>query len=150
MLDKDLAELYGVETKAMKRSVRRNKERFPSDFMFELEKTEFDNLRCKIGTSRWGGVRYFPMAFTEQGVAMLSSVLNSQQAIEVNIQIIRIFSRFREILLTHKDILIRLEKLEYQSTENNKDIQLIFKALKELLIKKEQPRKKIGYKLNKQ
>ena len=150
MLDNDLAELYGVETKSLKRSVRRNKERFPSDFMFELEKIELDNLRCKIGTSSWGGVRYAPMAFTEQGVAMLSSVLNSQQAIEVNIQIIRIFSRFREILLAHKDILIRLEKLEYQSTENNKEIQLIFRALKELLVNKEQPRKKIGYKINKQ
>ncbi|MEO6733312.1 MAG: ORF6N domain-containing protein [Ferruginibacter sp.] len=92
MLDFDLAELYVVETKQLKRQVKRNQERFPKDFMFELTKKEFENLRSQSGTSSWGGTRYMPMAFTEQGVAMLSSVLNSPTAIEVNIQIIRVFS----------------------------------------------------------
>jgi hypothetical protein len=113
MLDEDLAELYEVETKQLKRQVRRNIDRFPEeDFMFELTKDEFENLRSQNGTSSWGGARYMPMAFTEQGVAMLSSVLNSERAIKVNIQIIRIFTRMREMLLTHKDILLKLEQLE--------------------------------------
>jgi phage regulator Rha-like protein len=113
MLDEDLAELYEVETKQLKRQVRRNIDRFPEeDFMFELTKDELENLRSQIGTSSWGGSRYIPMAFTEQGVAMLSSVLNSARAIKVNIQIIRIFTRMREMLLTHKDILLKLEQLE--------------------------------------
>src|SRR5579872_1175806 len=99
MLDEDLADLYDVETKQLKRQVRRNMDRFPDDFMFELTKEEFENLRSQIGTSSWGGVRYMPMAFTEQGVAMLSSVLNSARAIKVNIQIIRVFTRMREMLL---------------------------------------------------
>jgi hypothetical protein len=87
MLDRDLADLYGVETAQLKRAVRRNRERFTNDFMFELSKTELDDLRCQIGTSRWGGTRYSPFAFSEQGVAMLSSVLHSDRAIQVNIQI---------------------------------------------------------------
>jgi hypothetical protein len=106
MLDKDLAELYNVETKQLKRAVR-NADRFPDDFMFELSIEEFDNLRSQIDTSSWGGTRYAPMAFTEQGVAMLSSVLNSDRAIKVNIQIIRIFTRMRQMLLTHKDLLLK-------------------------------------------
>ena len=110
MLDEDLAELYDVETKQLKRQVRRNMDRFPEDFMFELTREEFENLRCQIGSSSWGGARYIPMAFTEQGVAMLSSVLNSSRAIKVNIQIIRIFTRMRELLLTNKDILLRSEE----------------------------------------
>ena len=105
MLDMDLAELYQVETKQLKRQVRRNIDRFPKDFMFELTKEEFTILRSQFGTSSWGGVRYAPMAFTEQGVAMLSSVLNSKTAIRVNIQIIRIFTKMRELILSHKDIL---------------------------------------------
>ncbi|MFV8356375.1 ORF6N domain-containing protein [Flavobacterium sp. XS1P32] len=98
MLDKDLSELYAVENKQLKRQVRRNIERFPDDFMFELNQLEFDNLRSQIGTSSWGGTRYMPMAFTEQGVAMLSSVLNSTTAIKVNIQIIRVFTKIRAML----------------------------------------------------
>ena len=97
MIDRDLAELYGVETKVLKQQVKRNVERFPGDFMFELTKGEFDNLRSQFVTSSWGGARYLPMVFTEQGVAMLSSVLRSQQAIRVNIQIMRIFTKIREI-----------------------------------------------------
>ncbi len=112
MLDFDLAKLYQVETKQLKRSVNRNTDRFPGDFIFRLNKEEFDILRCRIGTSSWGGTRYMPMAFTEQGVAMLSSVLNSPTAINVNIQIIRVFTKMRAFLLTHKDILLQLEKIE--------------------------------------
>ena len=108
MLDFDLSEMYSVETKQLKRQVKRNIERFPEDFMFELTRQEFENLRSQIGTSSWGGTRYMPMSFTEQGVAMLSSVLNSHTAIEVNIQIIRVFSKMRELLLTNKDILLKL------------------------------------------
>lgn len=112
MLDKDLAELYNIETKQLKRSVRRNADRFPDDFMFELSKEEFDNLRSQIDTSSWGGTRYAPMAFTEQGVAMLSSVLNSDIAIKVNIQIVGIFTRMRQMLLTNKDLLLKMYELE--------------------------------------
>lgn len=104
MLDKDLVELYGVETKQLKRQVRRNLKRFPKDFMFELTQKEFTFLRSHFGTSSWGGIRYAPMAYTELGVAMLSSVLNSDRAININIQIMRIFSKMRELLLTHKDV----------------------------------------------
>ena len=111
MLDQDLALLYGVETKHLKRQVRRNSKRFPEDFMFELANQEIENLRSQIGTSTWGGSRYLPMAFTEQGVTMLSSVLGSDRAIEVNIHI---FTRLRNMLLTHKDILLKLEQLEQQ------------------------------------
>ena len=148
MLDSDLAELYGVETKQLKRQVRRNLIRFPKDFMFELSIQEIENLRSQIGTTSWGGSRYIPMVFTEQGVAMLSSVLNSDSAIEMNIHIIRIFTRLREMLLTHKDILLKLELLEKQVTKNNKEIQYIFEALKQLLTIPNEPRKKIGFRKN--
>lgn len=145
MLDSDLAELYGVETKQLKRQVRRNLIRFPKDFMFELSIQEIENLRSQIGTTSWGGSRYIPMVFTEQGVAMLSSVLNSDSAIEMNIHIIRIFTRLREMLLTHKDILLKLELLEKQVTKNNKEIQYIFEALKQLLKEPVKHRKRIGF-----
>ena len=155
MIDRDLAEMYGVETKVLKQSVKRNISRFPHDFMFELSVKEFEILRSQFVTSRladensgWGGNRYLPMAFTEQGVAMLSSILNSDRAIQVNIQIIRIFTRMRELLLTHKDILLKLEQLEQQTLHNTEDIQLIFEYLKKLLTPvPETPRKHIGYKL---
>src|SRR4051794_15428006 len=146
MLDEDLAELYQVETKRLRESVRRNNDRFPGDFMFELTKDEFGSLRSQFATSKRGGTRYLPMAFTEQGVAMLSSVLNSSTAIKVNIQIIRIFTRMREMLLNHKDILLKLEKLEKEVTENKKDITLIFQALKKLLTTPQERRRKIGFK----
>ncbi len=148
MLDRDLAEMYGVETKQLKRQVKRNMDRFPKDFMFELTEKEFENLRSQIGTSRWGGTRYMPMAFTEQGVAMLSSVLNSKTAIEVNIRIIRVFTKLREYALTHKDILIQLSKLEKEVKGNSKDIENIFIVLKELIEKHstQTPRNKIGFK----
>ena len=145
MLDFDLAELYAVETKQLKRQVKRNPERFPKDFMFELTKKEFENLRSQIGTSSWGGTRYMPMAFTEQGVAMLSSVLNSSTAIEVNIQIIRVFTKMKELLLTNKDILLKLEQLEKKATVHDADIQMIFEALKQLVNPPQQPRRRIGF-----
>ncbi|MES2774277.1 MAG: ORF6N domain-containing protein [Bacteroidota bacterium] len=147
MLDEDLAELYGVENKQLKRQVRRNIDRFPDDFMFELTTEELENLRSQFGTSSWGGSRYLPMAFTEQGVSMLSGVLNSQVAIQVHIQIIRIFNKLREMLLTNKDILLKLELLEKDVKDNKKDIAIIFDALKKLLNPPPQPpRKRIGFK----
>ncbi|WP_333819271.1 ORF6N domain-containing protein [Ohtaekwangia sp.] len=145
MLDTDLAGLYGVETKQLKRAVKRNAERFPKDFMFELNSKEIANLRCQIGTSSWGGARYIPMAFTEQGIAMLSSVLNSERAILMNIHIIRVFTRMREMLLTHKDILLQLKQLERKVTNQDGDIKLIFEYLKELLNPKTGPMRKIGF-----
>ncbi len=132
MLDRDLAELYDVETKYLKRAVRRNINRFPNDFMFELSKQELADLRCQFGTSSWGGARYSPLAFTEQGVAMLSSVLNSERAITVNIQIIRIFTRMRQLLSTHKEILQKLEQLEKNDLEHDEKLVLIFQYLKQL------------------
>lgn len=148
MLDQDIAEMYGVETKQLKRQVKRNIERFPKDFMFELTMKEFENLRCQIGSSSWGGTRYKPMAFTEQGVAMLSSILNSKTAIEVNIRIIRVFTKMREFALTHKEILLQLSRLEKEVKSNSKDIDNIFTVLKELIEKnsKPLPRSKIGFK----
>jgi len=121
LLDRELAELYGVETKQLKRAVRRNINRFPSDFMFVLSKGEFDNLRSHFGTSSWGGTRYRPMAFTEQGVSMLSSVLNSSRAIEVNITIVRAFVKLRRTLATHKDLARKLSELETNLKDHDED-----------------------------
>jgi hypothetical protein len=113
MLDHDLASLYQVDTKRLKEAVRRNIDRFPEDFMFELTKEEFESLRTQFASSKKrGGSRYLPMGFTEQGIAMLSGVLNSEIAIKVNIRIIRIFIKMRESLLLHKDILLQIEKIE--------------------------------------
>jgi len=148
MLDHDLSELYSVETKQLKRQVKRNIERFPKDFMFELSRKELDSLRSQFGTLKRGAhSKYLPLAFTEQGVAMLSSVLNSKQAIEVNIRIIRIFTKMREVLLTHKDILLKLGQLEKKVSKHDGDIRLVFEALKQLLNPAQPPRKRIGFKL---
>lgn len=132
MLDEDLAELYGVTTGNLNKSVKRNIARFPEDFMFQLTKEEFDNLLFQIGTSSWGGRRKLPYAFTEQGVAMLSGVLNSNRAIKVNIQIMRVFTRMRKMLETHKEILKKLEHLERKDIEQDEKIMLIFEYLKQL------------------
>ena len=153
MLDFDLAALYGTETKQLKRQVKRNRNRFPEDFMFELTEEEYETLRCQIGTLKRGEhSKYLAYAFTEQGVAMLSSVLSSETAVDVNIQIIRVFTRMRETLINHKDILLKLDQLERkifkQDEHLNKhegEIQLIFKTLKELLNQEELPRKRVGY-----
>ena len=117
MLDRDLAELYGVQTKALKQAVRRNISRFPADFMFELMKEEFQNLRSQIVTSSWGGSRYIPMVFTEQGVAMLSSILKSERAIQVNIQIMRAFTQLRKMIATHKDLKRKIKAMEKKYDE---------------------------------
>ncbi len=148
MLDFDLAELYGVPTKALKQAVRRNQERFPSDFLFELSQKEFANLRSQIVTSsspQWGGSRYRPMAFTEQGVAMLSSVLRSKRAIQVNIAIMRVFAQLREILTTHKELAHKLADLEQHIQAHDEQIQAIFEALRQLMSSPETSRKKIGF-----
>jgi hypothetical protein len=132
MLDNDLAELYGVPTKALKQAVKRNLKRFPDDFMFILSREEINNLRSQIVTSSWGGSRYLPMAFTEQGVAMLSSILNSDRAIQVNIQIIRIFVKIRTLIQTSQEIIEKLRILENKQGEHDQSISIIFAYLKEL------------------
>ncbi len=147
MLDRDLAELYGVETRQLKRAVKRNIKRFPKDFMFEFTKEELENLRCQFGTLKRGEhSKYLPFAFTEQGVAMLSSILNSDRAIMVNIQIIRIFTKMREIILTHKDVLLKVEQIEKKVISHDKKIELVFQYLKKFITYQEKPRKKIGFK----
>ena len=149
MLDQDLALLYGVETKVLNQSVKRNVNRFPPDFMFELTKDEFITLRSQFVTSNKGGRTYLPKAFTEQGVAMLSSVLNSETAISVNIQIIRIFSKLRQMNLNQKDILLKLEEMEGKVGKHEEEIQAIFSALKQLLNTTPESRDLIGFKVSK-
>ncbi len=148
ILDHDLAELYGVQTKALKQAVRRNFDRFPSDFMFELTDLEFKNLRSQIVTSsldQWGGQRYKPMVFTEQGVAMLSSVLRSDRAVQVNIAIMRVFVRLREIMATHKELASKLSELETRIRDHDEKIVAIFEAIRRLLPAAERTRRKIGF-----
>ena len=144
MLDRDLALLYEVQTKALKQAVRRNSKRFPDDFMFELTTQEFENWRSQFVTSNKEkmGLRYKPMAFTEQGVAMLSSVLNSERAILVNIQIIRTFTKLREMLATHKDLQKKVVAME---GKYDKQFKIVFDAIKQLLKLPEKPKKRIGY-----
>ena len=146
MLDEDLAKLYGVKTKRLIEQVIRNKKRFPSDFMYQLDMQEVANLRSQIATSSWGGRRYLPYVFTEHGVAMLSSVLNSERAIQVNILIMRAFTKLRDILLTHKELAVKIETLEKKYDEHDQTIKAIFEAIKQLLepsqVKK---RKTIGF-----
>ena len=152
MLDFDLSELYGVETKQLKRQVRRNIERFPEDFMFELTRKEYQSLRSQIGALKRGEhTKYLPYVFTEQGVAMLSSVLNSKTAIKVNIQIMRIFTRIRQMLMDNTELRLVIEEIKRKTENNSKNIEVVFKYLDELLEKKNapQPRKSIGFKMNK-
>jgi len=146
MLDRNLAELYGVETRTLKQAVRRNIKRFPLDFMFELNKKELENWRSQFVISNRDrmGLRYKPMAFTEQGVAMLSSVLNSDRAIDVNIEIMRAFVRLREMLGTHKDLARKLTALEDKYDERFK---IVFEAIQQLMTPPESPRKEIGFKV---
>ena len=149
MVDRDLAELYGVETKYLKRQVKRNTDRFPEDFMFELTKEEFANWRSQFVTSNSSnkmGLRYAPYVFTEQGVAMLSSVLNSSRAIAVNIRIIRVFTKTREMLTDNLNIKLEIEEIKKNLSNQNKNIELVFQYLDELIEKKEKPITKIGYK----
>ncbi len=150
MLDRDLAKLYGIETKRLKEQVKRNLSRFPEDFMFELSKDEFANWRSQFVTSNSDkmGLRYAPMAFTEHGVLMLSSVLNSDKAIQTNIQIMRIFSKIRQMLLDTTDLKIDILQIQKKLENHDKNIELVFSYLDELTEKKEsqKPRNKIGYK----
>jgi len=149
MLDKDLAELYGVETKVLKQSVKRNLKRFPADFMFELSKPEFEILRSQIVTSRWGGERYLPMAFTEQDVAVLSSILKSDKAISVNIQIMRFFTKIRQSLTDNTELRLAIEEIRQKTNNNTQNIEIVFSYFDDLLKQKEKvkPRKQIGYKV---
>jgi hypothetical protein len=152
MLDRDLAKLYGLETKVLKQQVKRNIERFPDDFMFELSKDEFANWRSQFVTSNSDrmGLRYTPMVFTEHGVLMLSSVLNSKQAISVNIQIMRIFTRVRQMLTDTLSLKIEIEDIKKKLQNQDKNIEIVFSYLDELIAKQENPspRKKIGFKPN--
>jgi hypothetical protein len=149
MIDRDLAEMYGVPTKALKQAVKRNMDRFPEDFMFELSTEEWESLRSQIVTSkteRRGGIQYLPFAFTEHGVLMLSSVLSSDRAVQVNIQIMRVYSKLKEILLDHKEILLKLEKLERKVGTQDGDIKLIFQVIKNLVNEPKAPKNRIGFK----
>ncbi|HET6991437.1 MAG TPA: ORF6N domain-containing protein [Bacteroidia bacterium] len=175
MLDRDLAEMYGVVTGNLNKAVKRNLRRFPDDFMFRLTVEEFENLKSQFVTSSsgqkdpnlifqsgisslkgkvaWGGTRILPYVFTEQGIAMLSSVLNSDTAIDVNIQIIRVFTRIREVLLSQKEMVLKIEKLEKKVLEQNskvgqhdEEIRRIFLVLKQFIKTNSEPMKKVGYK----
>jgi len=152
MFDRDLAELYGVETKALNRAVKRNIDRFPDDFMFQLNEKEAEILRYQFGTLEMGRYsKYLSYVFTEQGVAMLSSVLNSKRAIQVNIQIIRIFISLREMLLTHKELREKIEKLENRIDaklgRHDKQIKIILETIKLLLKEDAKPKEMIGFKV---
>lgn len=144
MLDKDLATLYGVRTGNFNKSVQRNKNRFPDDFMFQLNKEETDVLRFQFGISKEGrgGRRYLPYVFTEQGVAMLSSVLNSERAIEVNIQIMRVFVRIKEMIMSHKDLVRKMEALENKYDGQFKEV---FEAIRRLMTEEQKPKTPIGF-----
>ena len=152
ILDKDLASLYEVETRYMNKAVNRNLKRFPEDFMFQLTQEEFKNLMFQIGTSSWGGTRKLPYAFSEQGVAMLSGILNSDRAIAVNIQIMRIFVRFRQMFLDNMELRLEIEKIKTKLDNQGKNMEVVFRYLDELSQKMDKhqqpqlPRKRIGYK----
>ncbi len=142
MIDKDLAELYKVETGALNRQVKRNSDRFPPEFMFQLTKHEFNNLKCHFGISSWGGTRKLPCAFTEHGVLMLSSVLNSKRAIQVNIQIMKAFIELRELLITQETFKKRIDNMEQKY---DKQFRVVFQAIKQLLKSPKKKTRKIGF-----
>jgi len=146
MLDFHLAEMYGVETRSLKRAVRRNILRFPEDFCFELTAEEWQILKCQFGTSSWGGIRHLPFAFTEQGVAMLSGVLHSERAIKVNVQIMRAFVKLRQLLSTHKELAVRFRQLERKIEQHDEEIQTIFEAIRRLMSPPpEPPKRRMGF-----
>ena len=142
MLDRDLSTLYGVTTGNLNKAIRRNLDRFPDDFMFQLTDQEFKNLIFQFGTSSWGGTRKLPYAFSENGVAMLSTVLNSRRAIQVNIQIMRTFTRLREILSSHEELKQELVKME---RKYDAQFKVVFDAIRALMTPSEKPKKKIGF-----
>jgi hypothetical protein len=143
ILDKDIAALYDVETKVLVQAMKRNLDRFPAGFMFQLTEEEVENLRSQFVTSSWGGRRYRPYAFTEQGVAMLSSVLRSERAVKVNIEIMRVFVRLRQVMSTHADLVRRLDEMEQRYDGQFK---AVFDALRQLMTPAERPRRRIGFK----
>ena len=146
ILDDDLSQLYGVETKALKRAVRRNRKRFPEDFMFVLTNQEYYSLRCQLGTMKRGQhSKYLPYAFSEQGVAMLSSVLHSHRAVGVNIAIMRAFVRLREIVGAHKDLMNKLEILERKFESHDVQIHGIFEAINQLMEPEQKQRRRVGF-----
>lgn len=149
MLDKDLAEMYGVEVKVLNQAVKRNASRFPNDFMFQLTEEEARLSRSQLVTlnKRGSNIKYLPFAFTEQGVAMLSSVLRSETAIQVNIQIIRVYTKMKQLLFDNKELWQKIERIEHSLIKKDKEIQTIFKVLKQLLIQNEKPAKRnpIGF-----
>jgi len=148
MLSADLAKLYGVEVRVLVQAVKRNIERFPEDFMFQLSQEEYENLKSQIVTSSWGGARRArPYAFTEQGVAMLSSVLRSERAIQVNIAIMRAFVRLRQIFSTHKELAYKLAELERKIEKHDEEIKAIFEAIRRLMMAPKKPKRKIGFKV---
>lgn len=142
MLDKDLAELYQVRTMDLNKAVKRNADRFPHDFAFRLSRSDFNDLIFHSGISSWGGTRIPPMAFTEQGVAMLSSILRSKRAVQTNIQIIRIFTKIRQMLTNNRNLRLKIEKMEQKY---DKQFQIVFKAIKRLIQEEEKPKKMIGF-----
>ncbi len=148
MLDRDLAEMYGVPTFRLNEAVKRNISRFPDDFMFQLTKDEYNSLRSQFAILKRGKhSKYLPYAFTEQGVAMLSSVLNSEIAIQVNIQIIRLFTKMKQLILDNKDLWMKIEKIEQHLLKNDEEIKTVFVYLKKLLIQESKPRNPIGFKV---
>jgi hypothetical protein len=151
MIDSDLSELYGVETRRLNEQVKRNMPRFPEDFMFQLSENEYKNLMSQIAISSWGGRRKLPYVFTEHGVLMLSSVLNSERAIKVNIQVMRIYVRIRELMMLDKNIVQRLETIERKLNGQDNKIKVVFDYLKQFEHIKQQESKqrdrpRIGYK----
>jgi phage regulator Rha-like protein len=152
MLDFDLSELYGVETKQLKRAVRRNRDRFPEDFMFELTKEELQNWRCHFGTSNFAnmGLRIPPFAFTEHGILMIASVLNNERAIQVNIQLVRVFNKLRKIILLNKGMFEELEKIKGHLSDHDGKFRIIYDYLRKFEDarqnqQKQMTRKRIGY-----
>ncbi len=149
MFDVDLAELYSIETKRFNEQVKRNAQRFPEDFMFQLTQQEYQDLRSQFATSSWGGRRYLPYVFTQEGVAMLSSVLNSERAVQVNIQIMRVFVKLRELILSHKDLARKIEDLERKFGEHDAKIIHIFNEIRRLMATSEPldnyKRTKVGF-----
>jgi hypothetical protein len=145
LLDSDLAVLYGVTTGNLNKAVKRNAERFPADFMFQLDAEEVANLRFRFGISSWGGRRRRPYAFTEQGVAMLSSVLNSERAVKVNIAIMRAFVKLRETLDTNRELAKKFAELERRVGKHDEEIAAILEAIRQLMVHPEKPRREIGF-----
>jgi hypothetical protein len=145
MLDSDLAALYGVTTGNLNKAVKRNAERFPADFMFQLDAEEVANLKFQFGISSWGGRRRLPYAFTEQGVAMLSSVLNSERAVKVNIAIMRVFVRLRETLDTNRELARKFSELEQRVGKHDQEIAAILEAIRQLMAPPEKARREIGF-----